>query len=88
MKYLVLILLCALSIAATVGTLNVGTANITTATVGAAAGGTAFSDDFNRADADSLGANWTEIEIADAADILTNTASFNSDTFAFVGIVH
>ena len=37
MKYLVL-LLCALSIAATVGTLNVGTANITTATVGTAAG--------------------------------------------------
>ena len=37
------------------------------------AGGQAFSDDFNRADSDSLGANWTEI--AGDIDIASNKAS-------------
>lgn len=39
----------------------------------AAAGPTSFSDDFNRADSDSLGANWTEADTD--IDIASNTAT-------------
>lgn len=45
----------------------------------AAAGGAAFSDDFNRADSDSLGANWTEAD--PDIDILNNNAQLVDGSF-------
>lgn len=46
----------------------------------AAAGGAAFSDDFDRANADSLGANWTEA--AGDQDIASNVLSLQTSGFA------
>lgn len=49
-------------------------------------GGASFSDDFNRADSDSLGANWTE---ADAdVDISSNKLLFRDGSFATIFAVH
>jgi hypothetical protein len=53
---------------------------------GGGGGAAAFSDDFNRADADGLGANWTEA--AGDGDIFSNTYRISSGSFANVTSVH
>jgi hypothetical protein len=49
---------------------------------GGGGGLAAFSDDFNRADADALGANWTEI--SGDIDISGNAASATTGAYAYV----
>lgn len=56
------------------------------AAVAGGGGGAAFSDDFNRADGDSLGANWTEA--AGDADIASNHYRISTGSFGMVTSVH
>jgi hypothetical protein len=52
----------------------------------AGGGPAAFSDDFNRADSDSLGANWTEA--AGDADIFSNSYRISTGSFGVVTSVY
>lgn len=53
--------------------------NGTSISAGGGGGLAAFSDDFNRADSDSLGANWTEAD--GDIDIFSNTARLGDGSF-------
>lgn len=72
-------------LAATVGTISAPTANITTATFGAPPPGspTAFSDDFNRASSDTLGANWVE-DLGDTDIVSDTVASLQTASYSRV----
>jgi hypothetical protein len=75
-RHLLILLLCCSANAATLTATNF---NAATVRIGAAAGGASFSDDFNRANNDLLGSNWTEDD--PDIDILNNNAQLVDGSF-------